>query len=130
VKSLVVMNGAESDMRSLYWAADLMVLFSLWEGLPNVALEAAACGTPSLLSHAANLDGIVEPGVTGWEVKTGIPSALAAGLATALATPRSERLAMGRRGRDRVVTMFSPDRVLAETLAVYDSLLETKPCAA
>lgn len=130
VKSLVVMNGAESDMRSLYWAADLMVLFSLWEGLPNVALEAAACGTPSLLSHAANLDGIVEPGVTGWEVKTGIPSALARGLATALATPRSERQAMGRRGRDRVVTMFSPDRVLAETLSVYDSLLETTSCAA
>jgi glycosyltransferase involved in cell wall biosynthesis len=117
------MGGAESDMHSLYWAADVMVLFSLWEGLPNVALEASACGLPSVLSHAANLDGIVEPGVTGWEARTGDPRALADSLARALATPDAELRAMGRRGRERVAQMFSPDRVLAETVATYDQLL-------
>jgi glycosyltransferase involved in cell wall biosynthesis len=54
--------GTETDMRELYWGLDLLVLFSLWEGLPNVALEACASGLPALLSHAANLDGIVAAG--------------------------------------------------------------------
>lgn len=130
LRQLVTMNGAESDMRSLYWAADLMVLFSLWEGLPNVALEASACGLPSLVSHAANLDRIILPGVTGWEARTGDPRALAATLAEALTTPPHVLRAMGQRGRARVASMFSPERVLGEMLAVYDSLLEARPCVA
>ncbi|MBA3542540.1 MAG: glycosyltransferase [Deltaproteobacteria bacterium] len=130
LRTLVTMNGAESDMRSLYWAADLMVLFSLWEGLPNVALEASACGLPSLVSHAANLDRIIEPGVTGWEARTFDPRALATTLAEAIATPPDALRAMGLLGRARVAAMFSPERVLDETLAVYDSLLETRPCVA
>ena len=74
-------------MRELYWASDLLVLFSLWEGLPNVALEACASGLPALLSHAANLDGIVAPGETGWEVPTGRQGPLVDALAEALALP-------------------------------------------
>ena len=71
LRGAVRLIGTEDNMRELYWASDLLVLFSLWEGLPNVALEACASGLPAILSHAANLDGIVAPGETGWEVPTG-----------------------------------------------------------
>jgi glycosyltransferase involved in cell wall biosynthesis len=118
-------------MRELYWASDLLVLFSLWEGLPNVALEASASGLPAILSHAANLDGIVAPGETGWEVPTGRQGALVGALAEALAQPPERWRAMGQAGRARVSEMFRPERVLSETLATYDSLLaEVLPCAA
>ena len=128
---VVRMPGLESDMRSLYWSADLLVLPSLWEGLPNVALEACASGLPALLSHAANLDGIVAPGQTGWEVPTGDHVALAEGLAEALAQPRARWAEMGRRGRERIEILFQPSRVIAETVATYDQLLaERLPCVA
>jgi starch synthase (maltosyl-transferring) len=123
--------GTEDNMRELYWASDLLLLFSLWEGLPNVALEACASGLPAILSHAANLDGIVAPGETGWEVPTGNHGALVDALDAALGLPRERWQAMGRAGRERVNALFRPEQALSETLATYDSLLaEATPCAA
>jgi glycosyltransferase involved in cell wall biosynthesis len=128
---VVRMIGAESDMRSVYWASDLLVLSSLWEGLPNVALEGSACGLPALLSHAANLDGIVASGETGWEVPTGRQGPLVAALTDALALPRARWSEMGRAGRRRVEALFPPERILAETVATYDGLIaERTACAA
>jgi glycosyltransferase involved in cell wall biosynthesis len=131
LRQVVRLPGPDADMRSLYWSADLLVLPSLWEGLPNVALEAAASGLPAVLSHAANLDQIVAPGETGWEVTTGHHGALAEALVEALALPRERWAEMGARGRQRIETLFQPGRVVAETVAAYDELLaERRSCAA
>jgi glycosyltransferase involved in cell wall biosynthesis len=84
-----------------------------------------------MLSHAANLDGIVTPGETGWEVPTGRQASLVEALAEALALPRARWRLMGQAGRERVTSLFRPERALAETLATYDSLLAEAPrCAA
>jgi glycosyltransferase involved in cell wall biosynthesis len=84
-----------------------------------------ACGLPALLSQAANVDGIVQPGVTGWEVPTANQAALATALAEAIATPPERLARMGRRGRDHVVARFAPHDTYAveQTVAVYDQLL-------
>jgi glycosyltransferase involved in cell wall biosynthesis len=115
--------GLETDMRGLYWAADMLVLPSLWEGLPNVALEAAAAGLPALLSHAANLDEIVAPGVTGWEAPTGYPFALAEEMARAFAEPLDTWREMGRLARERIWSRFNPETILAETISMYDQMV-------
>jgi glycosyltransferase involved in cell wall biosynthesis len=117
--------GAQKDIRSLYWASDALVMPSLYEGLANAALEACACGLPALLSHAANVDGIIQPAVTGWEVPTGRGGPLARALADVLAAPADTLVQMGRRGRARVVERFAPraGHVVDQTVAVYDELL-------
>ncbi|MES1164936.1 MAG: glycosyltransferase, partial [Verrucomicrobiota bacterium] len=117
--------GAVKDIRSLYWASDLLVMPSLYEGLANAALEGAASGLPALLSHAANVDGIVQPGATGWEIPTGNQAALIAALADAVATPAHKLAEMGQRGRTRVVARFAPTEsfVIDQMVAVYDQLL-------
>ena len=123
LRGAVRVIGTENNMRELYWASDMLVLFSLWEGLPNVALEACASGLPAILSHAANLDGIVAAGETGWEVPTGCGAPLVEALAEALALPRARWREMGSAGRERVTGLFKPERALSETLATYDTLL-------
>jgi len=117
--------GAVKDVRSLYWAADLLVMPSLYEGLANAAVEGCASGLPALVSHAVNLDGVVAPGVTGWEVPTGWPGPLAGALAKALASSPAELAAMGRRGRAHVVARFAPrpGHGVDQIVAVYDELL-------
>lgn len=131
LRSVVRVPGTEANMRELYWASDLLVLFSLWEGLPNVALEACASGLPAVLSHAANLDGIVAPGETGWEVPSGDHAALAEVLAQVFELPGTRWRQMGAAGRALVEHRFRPERVLNETLATYDALVaESLSCAA
>jgi starch synthase (maltosyl-transferring) len=123
VRDVVQFPGPESDMRSLYWSADMLVLPSLWEGLPNVALEAAASGLPAILSRAANLDQIVVPGHSGWQVPTGNHWALAKTLSEAFTAPRNLWVEMGKNGRARMEAKFRPSSAIDEVVAVYDELL-------
>jgi glycosyltransferase involved in cell wall biosynthesis len=122
----VTFLGPVEEMVSLYHAADVLVLPSLWEGLPNAVLEAHACGLPAVVSHAANIDRLVLDGGSGFEVKTGSRAALAGAIAKMIALPDGERRAMGARGRTHVAAEFGPDRVLDETVRLYDQLLAAK----
>jgi glycosyltransferase involved in cell wall biosynthesis len=113
-------------MVSLYHAADALVLPSLYEGLPNAVLESHACGLPAVVSHAANIDGLVLDGQSGFEVPTFDHEALAGALARLFALSDEERRAMGARGRAHIASTFSVDRILEETVRLYDGLLAQK----
>lgn len=121
--------GAVKDVRSLYWASDVLLLPSLYEGLANAALEGCAAGLPAILSHATNIDDIVEPGRTGWQVPTLGVRPLARALAEALSTPAEVLQQMGRLSRERVLRRFAPrpNHVLDQTVAIYDELLAGTP---
>ena len=103
-------------------AADVAVLPSLWEGLPNVVLEALACGLPAVVSHAANVDRIVADGA-GFEVPTFAHEPLAEALARITGLSDGERRRMGENGRAHVADNFSATRVLGEVVDLYDRLL-------
>jgi glycosyltransferase involved in cell wall biosynthesis len=118
--------GPVTDMLSLYHASDALVMPSLYEGLPNAVLEAHACGLPAVVSHAANIDGIVLDGESGLEVPTFDHDALADALARLCATTPDERRALGARGRAHVAATFGVDRILEETVRLYDGLLAEK----
>jgi glycosyltransferase involved in cell wall biosynthesis len=57
-----------SEIPSLLNASDAVVLFSEREGLPMVALEALACGTPVIATAVGDLPGLVRQGETGYLV--------------------------------------------------------------
>ncbi|NVB81245.1 MAG: glycosyltransferase [Kofleriaceae bacterium] len=117
------------DMLTLYHAADALVMPSLFEGMPNAVLEAHACGLPGVVSHAANRDYIVIDGESGYESPTLDPAALAASIAKIIAASPEQRRAMGERGRAHVAEKFHPDRILEETVALYDGLMAEKGLA-
>jgi glycosyltransferase involved in cell wall biosynthesis len=67
-------------------ACDVLCLPSLNEGLPNVALEAMACGLPVVASRVGGVPEIVQEGVNGFLVPPSDPNALAEALRRSLAT--------------------------------------------
>jgi glycosyltransferase involved in cell wall biosynthesis len=108
--------GARSHDEIPLWmnACDVLCLPSLNEGLPNVVLEAMACGLPVVASRVGGLPEIVREDVNGLLTPAGDAAALAAALRQAL-TIRWDAVAI----RESVVA-FDWDRGAAELVRVLE----------
>lgn len=89
----------------LPWA-DVAVLPSFTEGLPNVVLEASAAGVPVVATAVGGTPEAVADGETGLLVPPGQPQVLAARIGELLADP-DRRQQMGEAGRAFVRERFS-----------------------
>jgi len=95
-----------SVLAEIYRAADVFVLPSRDEGMPNVVLEAMASGLPVVASAVAGARELVVEGSTGFLVPPEEPGALADALLRLTGDP-ALRAALGGRGRRRVEEHFS-----------------------
>ena len=77
-------NVDHADLPNWYRAADVTVLPSLSEGVPNVLLESIACGTPFVASNVGSISEIADDSCDRL-VPPGRAEELAAALATVLA---------------------------------------------
>jgi glycosyltransferase involved in cell wall biosynthesis len=101
---------------------NICVLPSLWEGLPNVLLEAMAARVPIVATRIPGVDELVLDGKTGILCEPGNARALAEALLQLIRTPEHAR-AMAAAARLRVEQRFSLDAAVRSTVAVYDRLL-------
>jgi glycosyltransferase involved in cell wall biosynthesis len=114
--------GQLEDVGPWLTAADLVVLPSLWEGLPLTLLEAMARARPVVASAVGGIPEAVEDGVHGRLVPPADPEALANALAEMHRKPDAARQ-MGIRGAERVRERFTWQRVVENFEAVYDDVL-------
>jgi glycosyltransferase involved in cell wall biosynthesis len=109
----VVPLGRLDDDRGLalaYSAADLLVHGALADNLPNVIMEALACGTPAVGFRVGGVPELIRPGQTGWLADTTRAEALAAALNQALAALAEQPAAYERRCREVAVSEFGLER--------------------
>jgi rhamnosyl/mannosyltransferase len=116
---------SESERRLLLHACDVFVLPSLNrnESFGIAQLEAMVCGKPVVSSDLRTGVGLVNlHQITGLLVPPGDPDQLASAL-NELLNDRELRMRLGKTARDRVKTEFTGDRMIAETLRIYDEIL-------
>ncbi len=94
------------DIYPMYQKAGLLALSSLKEAMPNVVLEAMACGLPVVASAVGGIPEVVTHGRTGWLVPPGNSAVLADILDNMLADPQ-HNASLGQAGRKRVEKDFS-----------------------
>lgn len=120
--------GQHTDMPKVYAQAHIVCLPSYREGLPQVLLEAAACGRPIVTTDVTGCrDTVMRNGENGVLVPVRDASALASALAKLIEDPDLRRR-MGEHGRAYVVGEFSQERIISETLAVYQEEMKSTVC--
>lgn len=108
VDSQVRWLGERKDLPELYRASDVVVLTSDGEGLPNVLIEAAAVGVPSVATDRGGVSEVVVSGESGYLIAVGDDEAMSQRLLELFADEALRR-GMGRAARKRVEALFAAD---------------------
>ncbi len=109
-------------LRDLYRAGDVFLAPSLEDNLPNTVMEALSCGTPVAGFHTGGIPELVDHGQNGRLAPRGDTDALARGIEWVLSHPAPA--ALSANARQKVLDRFTTDRVSAQYLALYRSLLD------
>jgi glycosyltransferase involved in cell wall biosynthesis len=121
--------GQRDDVPARLAEADIFVLPSLSEALPNAVLEAMAAGLPVVTSEVGGIPELISDDRTGLLVPPGDAAALAAALLRVMnETGLAARL--GQAARVAAETHYSFDRMVTAFDACYTSALAGRPVAA
>ncbi len=123
LETCVQLTGAlpPREVRERLLCADVFLHPAVSEGFPNVVLEAQAAGLPVVGTNADGLAENIEPGVTGLQVRSRDPEAMAAAVLELARDPVLRRQ-MGEAGRKRVQMRFRLEDQVSAFLALYQDL--------
>lgn len=111
--------GGQNDVRPYLAAADCFVLPTLYDPMPNAALEALACGLPVITSTQSGAAELIREGVNGY-----VRDALdVAGLAGAMDMVRALDAQTSLAAARAAVAALGIDTMAARLLELYRSLL-------
>jgi asparagine synthase (glutamine-hydrolysing) len=97
--------GRREDVSALMTLADIVLLTSKVEGMPNVVMEAQLCGRPVVSTRAGGVEATLNDGVTGLTAPVSDVKALTDHCLTLL-DDHNLRAKMGAAGRTRAETTF------------------------
>jgi glycosyltransferase involved in cell wall biosynthesis len=108
------------SLSALYSAADVMVVPSRQDNLPNTAVEAQACGTPVVSFDIGGLPDIIVHQKTGYLAKAFDTRDLANGIIWVLEQSDSNKL--GNNARERAVEKFSEKKISENYVSIYKKI--------
>jgi glycosyltransferase involved in cell wall biosynthesis len=125
----VLLAGFRPDVLSLHKAFDVFVMSSVTEGLGTSLLDAMACAKPIVATAVGGIPEVVVDGETGFLVPPRDAEAMS-GAIVRLLTDEALRRRMGDAGLARVRNRFSAERMVQETLDVYERVARRAHAAA
>ncbi len=114
--------GFRDDVLCILNRSTLLLFPSRWEGMPNVVMEAMACGIPVITTPVEGIDELL--GLDSQQVATESDWGDAA--IRAMSMPTEERLALGATNRLRIEEAFTSSHMSCTYLNVYAQELEGK----
>ncbi|MCE7065560.1 glycosyltransferase family 4 protein [Dyadobacter sp. CY326] len=110
-----------AEMVNVYNAANLIVVPSLEDNLPNTIMEAMACGTPAVGFATGGIPEMIEHQVNGYIALQGSAESLADGIIWVLND--ENHTALSQSAREKVIQLYSESVVAAQYQQLYQSLL-------
>jgi len=113
----------KEDVRAYFGAIDLLVMPSVWEGLPYTLLEAMAAGTPVVAFETGGIVDVIRHGENGLLAPRKNSAALAR-IAVQAADDRELRERLKTAGRQTVAEYYHIDQMIADTEALYREIIQ------
>lgn len=121
--------GFRADIPEWLTAMDVFVLPSYREGFPRSLCEAFAMGTPAVATRIRGCRELIVDGESGLIVEPGDDRALCNAIDRLLGDA-SLRRRLADRAREHALTRLDEDRIIQQTLAVYEELGLQPACPA
>ncbi|MFN7834368.1 MAG: glycosyltransferase family 4 protein [Burkholderiaceae bacterium] len=118
--------GAQPELAPYWAAADAFVLPTLYDPLPNAALEALAAGLPVFVTDACGVAELLTPD-SGWVHAAGDAGRLAEQMRQWLADQSSATIERRRLAARAVADGLSLDKMTVQLTALYSELLDLAP---
>jgi len=118
----VAFAGFRPNVPDLLAALDVFVMPSHAEGLCTSVIEAMFAGLPVVATNAGGLAEVVDDGVTGLLVPPAQPHPLADAIGRLL-SDRDTSAAFGAAGRTRAMADFGVEKMVEQTIHVYESVV-------
>ena len=113
------------DVRPFLANADVVVLPSYREGMPRTILDAAAMGTPVIVTDVPGCRHAVIHGETGYLCKVQDINSLADAMENMLNAGSDQRKLLGNNGRKMIVNEFDEKIVLKKYLETIAAIMQT-----
>ncbi len=110
--------GKVPDARELMCAADIFLLTSDQEGMPNVVLEAMAAGVPCVSTNVGAVGDVIEHGKTGYVAPT--DANVLSKYVLFLAKDADARRSIGAEARAEIERFYHPEQVVRQLWAICE----------
>ncbi|MCI0551208.1 MAG: glycosyltransferase [Anaerolineae bacterium] len=127
IQNSLLFTGMRRDIPAVLAALDVLVISSLWEGIPVTLLEGMASALPMVATKVGSIPEVVTD-ETAILVQPSDPTAIAQACLK-LANDQELRLSMGQAGLKRVTAKYSIDAMIDRTTALYAELLRKRGLA-
>lgn len=119
LESQLIIREPTHQITDYYYLSDLVVLASLWEGLPNVVLEAMACGRLVAASRQSDNDNIIRHAENGFSFNANDPYELASLIKHILFLSDEQKSQIIENARQSVVERFSLETMIRNFQHIY-----------
>lgn len=110
----------DTELRHAYSAADVSVVPSVEDNLPNIVMETLACGTPCVGFRVGGIPDMISHKENGYLAAPGNASDLASGIEWVL--ENADR-SLGIQARNTVEERFERSRIIDKHVSLYDSII-------
>ncbi len=121
----VTFSGVVDDVVAFMADIDIVVLPSLWEGMPNVLLEAMAAGRPIVATNLPGIEEMVQDGTSAVLCEPGREQPLSDAIMRLMDDPGLAR-SLARAAQLDVRRRFDILHTIAATQALYESLMRNR----
>ncbi len=125
IAGVVRFPGFQSNIDEWLRRFELVVFSSIREGIPVAMLEAMAAGVPMVATRVGGIPEVIRDGVNGLLVECGRPEDLANAIMR-LAQDVNLRKALGREGRNTVVSLYSREAICGRYEKLFTELLSKR----